>query len=383
MNRTLLLKLHRYVGLALAGLLIVLGATGSAIVFEPELDAWLNPELFRIDRPGGKALPPGELIRRVEVDDPRIRAYYLTLADRPEKAAVAYVAPRTDPATGEPFDVAYDEVFIDPVSGGINGRRLWGECCLERPNLMPFLYKLHNRLLLPMDIGRPLIGIVALLWLGLAVVGGYLTFPRGGPFFRRWRRNWSVGRGRTGFHTGLRLHRAGGLWLWPVIVAVALTGAMLGFEGSLRSVVGSISPSEETVWEAYADRDDVPAEPVSYTAALAAARNRVRRAGETGGPDHISYAGERGLYRVAFGDPDGFGLGTTTVYVDGRDGRVVGMTGPGDGSAGDVLLRAGQPLHAGRIAGAPGRIAVFLAGLVVVLLSVTGVVMWWLRRRRQ
>jgi uncharacterized iron-regulated membrane protein len=39
------------------------------------------------------------------------------------------------------------------------------------------------------------------------------------------------------------------------------------------------------------------------------------------------------------------------------------------------------PMHSGRILGLPGRILISAMGLVVAALSVTGVVIWWRKRR--
>ena len=54
---------------------------------------------------------------------------------------------------------------------------------------------------------------------------------------------------------------------------------------------------------------------------------------------------------------------------------------PGTGSAGDIFLQAQFPLHSGRILGLPGRILISAMGLVVAMLSATGLVIW-LRKRR-
>ena len=51
---------HRYLGLTMALFLIVAGLTGSVMAFEDEIDAWLNPELFRAASPG-PALTPSQL----------------------------------------------------------------------------------------------------------------------------------------------------------------------------------------------------------------------------------------------------------------------------------------------------------------------------------
>ncbi|MNN88395.1 hypothetical protein D3C81_2060750 [compost metagenome] len=39
------------------------------------------------------------------------------------------------------------------------------------------------------------------------------------------------------------------------------------------------------------------------------------------------------------------------------------------------------PLHSGRILGLPGRILISIMGLLVAMLSVTGVVIWWKKRK--
>lgn len=44
-------------------------------------------------------------------------------------------------------------------------------------------------------------------------------------------------------------------------------------------------------------------------------------------------------------------------------------------------MQARFPLHSGRILGLPGHILISAMGLVVAVLSVTGVVIWWRKRR--
>ena len=60
---------------------------------------------------------------------------------------------------------------------------------------------------------------------------------------------------------------------------------------------------------------------------------------------------------------------------------MIGDRIPGRGSAGDVFLQAQLPLHTGRIIGLPGRVLMSALGLVVAMLSVTGVLLWARKRR--
>jgi iron complex outermembrane receptor protein len=92
-----------------------------------------------------------------------------------------------------------------------------------------------------------------------------------------------------------------------------------------------------------------------------------------------------GVYSVRLlpHDDDGeSGLGPTRLFIDDQDGHVVATDIPGAGTAGDVFIQAQFPLHSGRLAGIYGRVAIAVTGLVVAMLSVTGVLIWWRKRRR-
>lgn len=68
------------------------------------------------------------------------------------------------------------------------------------------------------------------------------------------------------------------------------------------------------------------------------------------------------------------------LYLDGADGRILGDEIPLKGTAADVFMQLQFPLHSGRIAGIPGRIVISLMGLVVALLSITGIVIFFKKR---
>lgn len=91
-----------------------------------------------------------------------------------------------------------------------------------------------------------------------------------------------------------------------------------------------------------------------------------------------------GIYGVRFfhpGDDHGAaGVGPAILYYDGADGRSLGARVPWVGTAADIFLQAQFPVHSGRILGLPGRILVSFMGFVTMVLSVTGVVIWWRKR---
>jgi uncharacterized iron-regulated membrane protein len=106
-------------------------------------------------------------------------------------------------------------------------------------------------------------------------------------------------------------------------------------------------------------------------------------------PGGIFYDPEVGVYGVIFFEPGNdhgdVGLGNPSLFFDGKDGTPAGANVPGEGSAGDIFMQAQFPLHSGRIVGLPGRIFVSVMGLLVAMLSVTGVIIWqkkrWARKK--
>jgi uncharacterized iron-regulated membrane protein len=114
---------------------------------------------------------------------------------------------------------------------------------------------------------------------------------------------------------------------------------------------------------------------------VAAVTAEARRRGWGEAPDGLYYASTAGLYIVGVGDHHAPGLGSSYLYLDAEDGRLVDAYVPGEGTAGDRFLQLQFPLHSGQIGGWPTRIFVAVLGLVVAMLSVTGVIIWWRKGR--
>ncbi len=68
------------------------------------------------------------------------------------------------------------------------------------------------------------------------------------------------------------------------------------------------------------------------------------------------------------------------LFVDAMNGALQGGRVPWEGTAADIFMQLQFPLHSGRIAGIPGRVFLSFMGLVVALLSITGIVIWFKKR---
>lgn len=366
--RRVLVRVHRYLGLAIAAFLILAGVTGSILVFQHELDRAINPGLWHAE--AGQPLSPQAIADRVEAADARVTARWIPLGT--PHAADVWVDWKGGAARG------YDQMFVDPVTGAVNGTRAYGAATLDGPHLLPFVHQLHKSLFLPGTAGAWLLGIVAILWIVDSFAGWALTVPPGG--LRRWWRSWTVKRDASAARRTLDLHRAGGLWLWPLVVLMAVSSLALTlphevFEPAVERV-SKLSP------EAWDDRPVQTAAPgLDFDEALATATVAARTAGEVRPSSGLYFGPEASLYGVRFGQEDEAGAGQTWVFLDSRDGRLLRVDTATSGTAGDVIRRAQLPIHAGRIGGLPTRILACLLGLAIAGLALTGVLVWNRKRR--
>ena len=387
--RTLLGILHRWLGLATALFLFVAGATGAVISWDHEIDAWLNPELYEARTQNDAApLPSLELAARVEAADPRVQVTYLPLDVEPHHALQVSVEPRIDPATGQPYEPGYNQVALDPITGEIQGKRMWGDVSLARENLLPFLYKLHYSLHIPeaggVDIGSLFMGIVAIVWVLDGLIALWLSFPN----LRSWRKSFAFRWKKGGHARVFDLHRSGGVWIWLLLLIVSITAVSMNLRTQVVvPIVATFSTLTPNPFDIRTPAPiDKPIEPVLTRAqAIDLARAESVRRGWTAPAGAVFYAPAYGVYGIGFftagNDHGDGGLGNPWLYFDGRSGEPAGDEVPGTGSAGDIFLQAQFPLHSGRILGITGRVMMTLLGIAIAALSVTGIVIW-LRKKR-
>src|ERR1700758_971593 len=169
--------------------LIVVGLTGTLLAFRTKLDRRLNPQLYADGKPGQPPLDFATLAERAEALVPQAWPGYFSIESG---QSVIALRPRTNPATGQPYQLAFDHLILDPYTG-----RELGRCCDNddrhwRMRVMPFIYDLHANLAMG-PTGEWILGIVALAWTLDCFVGFYLTLPRAtGGFWDRWRAAWQV-----------------------------------------------------------------------------------------------------------------------------------------------------------------------------------------------
>ncbi|SDH13435.1 PepSY domain-containing protein [Nitrosomonas sp. Nm132] len=385
-GRSIFTLLHRWVGLFLAVFLFISGLTGAVISWDHELDEWLNPQLFE-RQSQGDALSPIELADQFEASDARMLITWLPLSLEPDQNLGLGVSARLDPATGKPFDLGFNQVALDPVNGEVQGTRRWGEISLNRENFLPFLYRLHYSMHIPdafgIELGILFMGILATVWSIDCFIALWISFPH----FQAWRKSF-IFRWRQGsYKLNFDLHRSGGVWLWGLLLILAVTAVSMNLKLEvMRPIVSLFSTlTPDPFAMRIPNPPDEPIEPaIARHEIIQRARAEAQKRNWDIPPGGMFYEPAYGIYGVTFHEPGhdhpDLGLGNPWLYFDGQDGSFLGDNIPGAGSAGDLFLQAQYPLHSGRILGLPGRILVSMLGLLVAMLSVTGVIIWQRKR---
>ena len=363
---------HLWLGLVLGGLFVLLGLTGSVLAFYPEIDAVLHPEIrvakIRIE---GGATPPDwdRALATVRAAYPDKQGpWRFEVTGRAGAIPARYYAPPERP--GHAFRPMM--VWLSPDGGSVPRRDYWGEYA------MTFVYDLHYQLLLGpvggLVLGWSGFGLLALLlsgfwaWWPRGSWGKALRFRRKAPGLRSLR-DWHKLSGLSGLVFLLILTGTGIMLELPQETDAALAAAGLPVD---RAAHGHGSHAEQA---ASLSPGIVPSQAIARArAALPGARVAWVETPPSGG----------GVYRLRMqvpGDPS-FRFPHSFVRVDGASGRVLDIQDARAASAGTVVTNWLHPLHDGSAAGLAGRILVALAGLVPLMLFVTGWMRWRFRSRR-
>lgn len=359
--RRLLRLWHRWFGLFAALWLLVLSLTGSAIVFYDELDRWLNSDWYSVSvASAGTGHAADAALAAAHAALPGFSVRYVDLPDQPGDTIMLLGAD----STGAPV-----QMFAHPESGGLLGWRIGGSPAFDRRHLMDSLYALHMDLMLGPAMAW-FLGLISLLWVIDHIPAALLAVPRLAAL-----RSAFLVQGR-GLRRLFDLHRAPGMWLHPVTLALAVTGVCLTWQEESRDAVRLLSPVSERLHYAFADKP-----PAARAIGIAHAAAIARRYG-AGPVDSVAPIPGKGVYGVRSFDPrDLDGMGRLWTYIRMSDGQVVGQRHDNGESAGDLFFAWQYPLHSGKAFGIAGRIAIFVAGLTTAALCLTGILLWWRRRR--
>jgi uncharacterized iron-regulated membrane protein len=346
---------HAWLGLTTGAFLLVLSLTGAAIVWRPELDAWLNPHLHRVE-PRPTRVPLEQLAAAAFAALPGYDLFSLRPNEGEGRSVIAFLRQRNGP-----FDTVKAEVFLHPHTGAVLGQRLAPDA------LTGWLYKLHYSFFL----GTP--GYVLVGLLGVTLAGSCLT---GVCIYRRFLTGWLVSpiRWRRGARGVLAdLHITVGLAALAFNLVIAVSGAWFNLPKfrELAVPVVSATGAAPALARPGVELDELWRRAQQTLPALEP--RSLLFPTQAGGPFRVR-GGLRGLPLLG---------ASSHVLLDGHAGRVVGVRDARALSLSEKLEVMLRPLHFGNFAGWPVKLLWSVLGLTPALLALTGGALWLRRTNRR
>ena len=358
--RKVLFQVHLWVGLILGLYMIVIGVTGSILVFKDELASLSYPQLMTAARGA----------------DPISRAQLTTVIDNARAAHpdLKLVGAYVPGVFGEQF-LAYMEgpeerwvyVFADPEDGHVTGS-------LDLKSTWLFwISDLHIRLLAG-NTGWIANGIGAGFLVLLCATGLVLWWPG----IKAWPRALAIKLHRGWKRINFDLHSALGFWALTILLMWALSGVYFVFPKQFEALVNVISPVEAGV-EPQLKVSSKTAQKSSDVKTILAQARAASPAGKLSGI-YIPEAAERPItVFVARGRIEDFSQ-ADRVYFDPTSGAQLGLWHAGiNPTLGSKFVYWLGPLHFGVYWGLAVKVLWAAVGLSLPVLTVTGALMYWNR----
>jgi len=356
--RKILLFLHLTGGLAAAVFLILLGGSGGLLVFEKEIDHWLNAPLTWV-QPEGARLSLGELSARVLARHPGSKVGSFSLHDD-ERLATGITL--RGAGAGKSLSLA-----VNPYTGAELGSLDTANAFTKK------LHQFHTNLLLGPP-GKTITAWSAVFLLGLSVSGLILWWPR---------KLWKLGGTKSGSAANFQLHNAVGFWSSGFMLIFAVTGMVIHWDDEARTFLNNAWHEEDAPIPkaAVASKSSASAGP---DALLAAAEKAVPGASVTS----IMGIGGNAPVRITMRFPeDATPAGRTNLYLDPFTAAVISQQTSRTAPLGTRIVKLwNREIHTGDIFGWPTRIIACVASFMLPLLALTGPLIWLgrvLRKRRK
>ncbi len=353
--------LHLGLGLVTGLILSVVGVTGSLYVFEPELTAFFDRELYHLQ---------GDQV--IFSDDIAIAEY---IEAETNQSIQSIQWPKRGRETYG-FKLFQDEnwYYLDQSTGVITK----GGVALGN-SFFGFILDLHTTLTLG-EIGRMITGVASILFaLMILTTGLYLWYPNNkGRRKSSFKIKWDANPKRLNYD----LHNITGFYFFIPLFLVGITGAAFYFDDEIQWAVDKFTfsePAVESVWKVKSEspesgfRGDFMSTKNALIEMNKYYPNMYKRnlwmTDQADGKLSFAYQHRTDIYS----GPDN----RIFLAVNPYTGEILSENNPAKLPRGSALMAEWQlPVHFGEFGGMTTRIIWFIAGLLPAILTYTGFKIW-------
>ncbi|MEK6479674.1 PepSY-associated TM helix domain-containing protein [Catalinimonas sp. 4WD22] len=364
-------KIHLWLGIASGLVVFIVAITGCLIAFEDEIKS-VTRSFRNIDIPsdGKTILPPTQLTS--------IAKAALETSDEP-KGFVYNEQGKTTSVWFWGFEPEhFYTVHVNPYTGDVV------EITNEETDFFHIMIHGHYYLWLPPNIGQPVVAYSTLIFAFMLISGLILWWPKNKKvrkqrFTIKWDAKWR--------RVNYDLHNVMGFYIFSVGLVLAFTGMVMGMQWFANTVHVAMG----------GDGDGVYTMPPSDTTAsltneeMAGVDQLWTKLAQQKPANGILYIGlpqgkEGAYYTYINHDADSYHQ-VDYKHYDQYTLEPLDTTGPYEGKyedadLADTVLRMNYDIHRGAILGLPGKIIAFIASIIIASMPVTGVMIWWGRRKK-
>lgn len=372
--RRVIFLVHIWVGVIAAAYAIVIGLSGSALVFTEPLEAWLEPALHVVRPTRGQASLQA-VYDRVQAAHPKDLIYTAVPAASPNRSASLVLFP-----PGKLDRSRILSVYFNPYTGAILGERT----TIQGP--LGWARNVHL-FLLGGETGVLVNGALGIALVILCLTGMVIWWPG----LLRWKRALLPQNRGSWKRFNFDLHSATGFWSSAALLLVSLTGVYIIFPSAVTRVAMVVTGQGKQAKAAPPVQAALPHTPGAAKLTLDQIAAIGSKALATSDP--LSYillpAGPNGVFTAAQYDPHAVEYSRLrSAVIDPYSGRVLSRSDTADDPLGKRIVAYCTAIHFGTFGGngffgTLVKVLWVLLGLAPAVLGVTGLVMYWNRYLKQ
>ena len=357
--RNAVFAFHRYLGLAIGLIIILIGLTGSLLVFEQDFDRWMVAQQYGPITPQPEQVSPEAVINTIQAKyaaQKDLKMYRMYLPDVPDAPYIGQLATPDGQGT---------EVFVNPYTGAILGAR-------SDKTLIRILLELHYSLMAG-ETGVTIIGVAAFLLCILSLTG-LILWPGWRKLIAGFKIKWNAHPKRVNFD----IHKVVGVITVVFLFLTAFTGFCWNFYGFTEPIIYAVTFTQKP--------PDVVSKPIPGQSPLSLTKQlSIANATLPGAVIRSMFLPEKpeDVLDIRMQLPqERVSYGNSHVYLDQYSGEVLRVDNALRIPLGDRVLNFFVPLHYGTFGGLPTRILYVFVGLAPLILFITGFIMWYHRPSR-
>lgn len=371
-------KLHLWLGFTSGLVVFVSMLAASIFVWEEELMNWYHKDLVFVEEVDKQTLPlsqlwdaaqkalPGKPLTDVNISRDGNKSYVFSNYKKSEKPGITWMS-----------GIEYmDLVFVDQYTGLVLGK-------IDKRYDWIFMSRmLHQCLLLRQDVGHLIVGISTLIIFVMVITGLILWFPKNKAALKqRFSINWSAKWRRINYDT----HSVGGFYMYIFIIFFAATGLVWTFKWWTNGIYTVLGTDPKKVWEkhtpiAIKEIEKPLAVDVAFQDVIQRRSTWTKLGMGIPGSEDSEGSKEINVF-LRFDDASGWDVSDGYFYHP-ETGQLHAAHLQENKTVGAKWRNSNYAMHVGSIYGLPTKILAFVTVLFCASLPVTGVLIWYGRRKK-